>query len=447
MNELFRNYEGEPLYIQLYMYYRDQIINGTLKYGDKLPSIRKCCSEFNISKMTVESAYMQLTAEGYVAAKSQSGYYVSQISDLPKNANIHRVSEEFEEILKPRFDLSGSSADADCFDFKLWQRYIKNALRCEERLISYGEYQGEYDLRRALSEYAGSQRGVVCRPSQIVIGASVQNLIYLLCSLEKKRSSVIFNGSPFKQGMAVFNDYGYKVFKNKGEYDGITDVNFIYTSPSRYKNNGIMSITDRINMLNFAREHNSIVIEDDIDSEFCYISRPVSSLQGLDGGENVAYIGTMSHLLLPSIRISFMVLPQKLADEYRLRGSLYNQTASKTEQIALARYITDGKLVAQIKKAKKIFENKTKILKNMIESEFNPQSIEVSDSGFIVSFRIKTNKSPENIKALLLQNGIAVKRVSQSEQKEVEIFVSSAGVSENDICKSINLMKNTIYCT
>lgn len=447
MNDLFKNYEGEPLYIQLYMYYRDRIINGTLKQGDKLPSIRKCCAEFSVSKMTVESAYMQLTAEGYVSAKSQSGYYVREISDLPRNGSSQKTGEEQEEKSELRFDMSGSSTDPDCFDFKLWQKYIKNALRCEDRLTSYGEYQGEYDLRKALCDYASSQRGVVCRASQIVIGASVQNLIYLLCSLEKSRSSVIFSSSSFKQGMAVFEDYGYRVFNGKDEYDGETDVNFIYTSPSRYKENSIMSISDRIDMLNFAREHNSIVIEDDIDSEFCSISRPVSSLQGLDGGEYVAYIGTMSRLLLPSIRISFMVLPQKLAEEYRIRGSLYNQTASKTEQIALARYITDGKLVAQIKKARKLLENKTLMLKDAINSEFNPLKIKVSDSGFVVGFRILSDKSPEKVESLLLQKKIIVKRIGQINQNTLEIFVSPAGISENDIYKLVKIMKNAINCT
>ncbi len=447
MNELFRAYEGEPLYIQLYMYYRDRIINGTLKYGDRLPSIRKCAAEFNISKMTVESAYMQLTAEGYVYTKSQSGYYVCKLSDLPRSAAVQPSDCQTEEKTEFEFDLSGSSADSECFDFKLWQKYIKTALRCEERLLSYGEYQGEYDLRKALSDYAGSQRGVVCSPSQIVIGAGVQNLICLLCSLENERSSVIFSGSMFRQGAAVFEDYGYTVYNGTEEYDGSSDVNFIYTSPSRYNGSSIMSISDRIDLLNYAREHNSIVIEDDFDSEFCYFSRPVSSLQGLDGGRHVAYIGTMSRLLLPSIRISFMVLPEKLADAYRRRGGMYNQTASKTEQIALARYITDGRLTAQIKKARKICETKTELMKKAINREFGPQSAAVSDSGFIIKFEVKTDITPEKAKLSFIQNRINIKDIQQTEQKTLNVFVSSAGVPENDIPESVKMLKNSLNCT
>lgn len=447
MNELFREYEGEPLYIQIYMHYRDRIINGTLKHGEKLPSIRKCAAEFGVSKMTVESAYMQLVAEGYVYTKSQSGYYVCKLSDLPRSAVQQSENEEAEKKKKFELDLSGSSADVECFDFKLWQKYIKNALRCEERLLSYGEQQGEYDLREALCDYARTQRGVVCTPSQIVIGAGVQNLIYLLCSLQKERSSVIFNGNPFQQGTAVFEDCGYTVFESMGAYDGKSDVSFIYTSPSHYNGYSVMSISDRIDLLNFARESGSIVIEDDFDSEFCYFSRPVPSLQGLDGGEHVAYIGTMSRLLLPSIRISFMVLPLRLMDAYRSRGALYNQTASKTEQIALARYITDGRLVAQIKKARKICEEKTELMKREIEREFNPVSTEVSDSGFIIRFTIYSDITSEMAKQLLIQKGINIKGIRQINQNFLEVFVSSAGVSENEIQKSVKMLKKTLNCT
>ena len=445
MNDLFSSYAGEPLYIQLYMYYRDRIIDGSLKYGDRLPSIRKCAAEYGISKMTVESAYMQLAAEGYVYTKSQSGFYVCSLSDLARSKRETDYDEEKLEDSEIVYDFSGSSADSEGFDFKLWQKYIKNALRCEDRLTGYGEYQGEYDLRKALSEYAGSQRGVVCRPSEIVVGAGVQNLLQLLCSLDGSRSSVIFCGQPFKQGERIFADYGYRIFGSMAEYDGETPVSFIYVSPSHFSGqNDVMSISERIDLLNFAKERNIVVIEDDFDSEFCYFSRPVPSLQGLDGGEDVVYIGTMSRLLLPSIRISFMVLPQKIIEKYRNNGAFYNQTASKTEQIALARYITDGRLTAQIRKARKLYESKTGLMKTAIEEYISPESTEVSDSGFIIQFDIKTEKSLDEIKNSMSQNGIIVKNILHIQQNTVRIFVSSACVPEAEIKTSVILLKNVL---
>lgn len=442
MNNLFSAYEGEPLYIQLYMYYRDLIINGTLNHGEKLPSIRKCAAEFSVSKMTVESAYMQLAAEGYVYPKSQSGFFVAEISDLTQPRQSWDSIAEKETCAPVKYDLSGSSVDMDCFDFKLWQKYVKNALRCEERLLSYGEPQGEYDLREALSEYATRQRGVVCTPSQIVIGASVQNLIQLLCSLNKESRSVIFEGKPFLQGKTVFEDYGFEVFEGKENYTKNGDVGFLYVSPSHYGEFGeVMNISERVDLLNFARKHNSVVIEDDFDSEFCYFSRPVSSMQGLDGGEHVAYIGTMSKLLLPSIRISFMVLPKRLASLYREKGRFYNQTASKTEQIALARYIKDQRLVTQIRKSKKLYEQKTDLMKNAIKKELRPEKIIVSESGFVIFFDVKVKENSNFLKEKFKQNGIIVKEIEQLQQNLIRVFVSSASTPKDAIENSVKMLK------
>ena len=441
MKDLFSEYKGEPLYIQLYMYYRDRIIDGSLSHGEKLPSIRKCSTEFGISKMTVESAYMQLAAEGYVYPKSQSGFFVAEISDLTRSESVADVEDEKETTVPIKFDFSGSSVDIECFDFKLWQKYVKNALRCEERLLSYGEPQGEYDLREALSEYATRQRGVICTPSQIVIGASVQNLIQLLCSLNKGAGTVVFEGESFLQGRAVFEDYGFDIINGKENYSG-DNVDFIYVSPSHYgEHSAVMNISERVELLNFARKHNSIIIEDDFDSEFCYFSRPVSSMQGLDGGERVAYIGTMSKLLLPSIRISFMVLPKRLAYAYRKKGSIYNQTASKAEQIALARYIKDQRLVTQIRKSKKLYEHKTELMKSAIERELHPERIFVSESGFVVFFDIPDKENVVLLKEKFRRNGVVVKSLEQLSQNFVRMFVSSASIPKDSIENSVKMLK------
>ena len=446
MADLFSRYSGEPLYIQLYMYYRDMIIGGSLKAGDKLPSVRKCAAEFAVSKMTVENAYMQLTAEGYVNARSQSGYYVPEISDMTVPYAPADRGEAEENRFVPKYDLSGSSADKECFDFNLWQKYVKYALRCSDRLLSYGDAQGEYDLRAAISEYAAQERGVVCSPSRIVIGAGVQTLIQLLCSLDPERSDVIFTGAQFEQGSAVFRDYGYRVLRGMDEYSSGSHVSFVYASPSRSNEFcDVMNISDRASLLNFARKKDCIIIEDDYDSEFCYFSRPVSSLQGLDGGINVAYIGTFSRLLLPSIRISFMVLPEKLEQRYADRAGFYNQTASKTEQIALARYITDGKLVTQIRKARKHYETKAEIMKSRIKRELGPEFVRISDSGFMVFFDLKTDVDAVGAIEKLRRCGLVVKDIRQAEQNKLRVFVSSASIQQDDIEISVILLKKALF--
>ena len=156
----------------------------------------------------------------------------------------------------------------------------------------------------------------------------------------------------------------------------------IYTFPSNSTPWGdVMPIQTRLSLLSFAKAQDCLIIEDDYDSEFRYYSRPVPSLQGLDGGNKVVYMGTFSRLLLPSLRISFMVLPIELMDAYSKCGEDYNQTASKTEQIALCQFIRDGHLEKQIRKVRKLYMDKSNQLCIAVNKIFKDKAKAISGSG------------------------------------------------------------------
>ncbi len=386
MDSIFRNASGQPAYIQLYNHFRGLILSGAMPSESRLPSIRKCADIYSVSKTTVEAAYIQLEAEGCIYSVPQSGFYVSKMSDFKPFAEAAASVEKSVGRGEAEFDFTSSAADIESFDFNLWQRYIKSALRTGTRLLDYGDPQGEEDLRRALCSYAARSRGIICGENQIVIGAGVQSLLQLLCVLEKERSNVLMLGKPFEKGERVFLDYGKAVSRNE-EYsaDG-SSSDIIYTSPSHINYEGdVLSLSKRIDLLKYARDNDSLIIEDDYDSEFSYTGRPVPALRSLDGGERVVYIGTFSKLLLPSIRVSFMVLTNELTRKYGSIRDLYNQTASKTEQIALCRYISDGHLYSRIKKAKKLYADKTRKFYNVIKSGATEQlEVQISQSGFAV---------------------------------------------------------------
>ena len=182
--------EEIPRYLRVYEYYKDLILSGQLQAGIKLPSIRKASVQLQVSRTTMESAYMLLAAEGYIISKPQSGYYVTDIGskenqyeDLPKS---YKGPEENKVL----YDFVTSNVDRDSFKFELWRRYMKSALRQDERLLSYGEPQGEYDFREVLCGYLQKERSVVCLPEQIVIGAGVQSLLNILCPLLKGRKNI-----------------------------------------------------------------------------------------------------------------------------------------------------------------------------------------------------------------------------------------------------------------
>ena len=230
----------------------------------------------------------------------------------------------------------------------MWRRYLKSALRQDDRLLSYGEVQGEAELRQVLSKYITENRNVMCNEDDIVIGAGVQSLLNILCGIIGDRKSVFFRDPSFLQGIAIFDDHKFTVTKSESNAD------VIYISPSHINSWGdVMPTQERLELLKQAHENGTLIIEDDYDSEFGYFNRPTPSLQGLDGGENVVYLGTFSKLLVPSIRISFMILPEKLKSAYKKKANAYSQTVSTTDQIALCQFIRDGHMSRRIKKVRK----------------------------------------------------------------------------------------------
>ena len=425
--------KNEKLYMQIYDYYKNLIEDGKLTDGMKLPSIRRCAEERNVSKTTVESAFMCLCDDGYIMPKSQSGYYVSKRGVSPKTSIPKEIKKDNENNII--YDFSSSGVDSESFNMDIWRRYVKSALRQTEKLLFYGEPQGEIELRREIAKYVQETRNSVCNEENIVIGAGVQALLNILCPLLKSRKTVCFDDENYKQGMAIFKDYGYKI-SSKEKSD------ILYVSPSyRDKTGDTMTVQERFSLVEFARVNNKLIIEDDYGSEFRYFNRPTPSLQGLDGGENVVYLGTFSKLLLPSIRISFMILPDSFLEEYKQKSELYNQTVGKVDQIALCSYIRDGHLNSQIRKSRKLYMQKSKMLCDLLLQKFGEKvKILKSDSPLYVRCIFDLKRSDEQIYEALYDNGISV--IKSGENGEIALSVSS--VSINSLDDATNIMKTLL---
>lgn len=419
--------------MQIYDYYKNLIEDGKLTEGTKLPSIRRCAEERNVSKTTVESAFMCLCDDGYIMPKSQSGYYVSKRGISSKTSIPKEIKKDNEN--KIIYDFSSSGVDSESFNMDIWRRYVKSALRQTEKLLFYGEPQGEIELRREIAKYVQESRNCVCNEENIVIGAGVQALLNILCPLLKSRKTVCFDDENYKHGMAIFKDYGYKISSKEKS-------NILYVSPSyRGKTGDTMSVQERFSLVEFARENNKIIIEDDYGSEFRYFNRPTPSLQGLDGGENVVYLGTFSKLLLPSIRISFIILPDNFLDEYKQKRELYNQTVGKVDQIALCSYIRDGHLNSQIRKSRKLYMQKSKMLCDLLLQKFGEKvKILKSDSPLYVRCIFDLKLSDEQIYKAFYDNGISV--IKTGENGEIALSVSS--VSINSLDDATNIMKTSL---
>ncbi|MCD8037780.1 MAG: PLP-dependent aminotransferase family protein [Lachnospiraceae bacterium] len=388
-------------YLQVYDYYKELIAAGRLAEGTKMPSIRRCAQQLGLSRTTIETAYFCLAADGYIISRPQSGYYVTgRCTKAASDKTAQHVQKAPEN--KILYNFTSNNVDADSFDFNLWRRYIKNTLRQDGRMLTYGEPQGEYELRQVLCDYVISKRNAVCRPENIVIGAGSQTLMNILCPLIKERRRVCFHDSRFAQGMVIFEDYGFTLEQDK------SSAEILYMTPSHMTSHGgIMNVEKRLSLLKECAENDRLIIEDDYDNEFRYFSKPIPCLQGLAGGENVVYLSTFSKLLLPSIRLSFMILPDSLLPLYEKKKMLYNQTASKSEQLALCQFLRDGHLDSQIRKLKRLYSNKAKLLSSLLEQAFSARAeVSPGESVFLVQLRIKCNLDSRRLQELCKERGL-----------------------------------------
>lgn len=424
--------ESIARYLRVYQYYKDLILEGKLSEDTKLPSIRKGAMQFQVSRTTMENAYLLLAAEGYIISKPQSGYYVTDIAKK-KRERQQALAIEKQEEAPIRYDFVTYRAASESFRFDLWRRYMKSALRQDERLLNYGEPQGEQEFREVLCTYLQKERGVICHPDQIVIGAGVQSLLHILCPLIKERNRIVFHNREFIQGKAIFEDYGFELTET-GEEPYI-----YYISPSQMMPwGGSLPVAKRLELIREAQKKDILIIEDDYNSEFRYLQKPAPSLQGLAGGQGVVYLGTFSKMLLPSIRMSFMVLPPELLQAYASRKDWYNQTASKAEQIAIAQFIRDGHLASQVRKSSKIHMAKATELKEIAEQVLgNAGRSWIEESGFRVYIQLQTEYTILEVVQRAKERGL---RVMPVPGKEKTIVLNCACVPTKEYLPAMEML-------
>lgn len=417
-------------YIEIYEYYKNLITTQQIKSGDRMPSIRTATKIFNVSKTTIQNAYFDLQADGYIIAAPKSGYYVSKININ----NSTDVDKDIQSTTKIIYDLKSGDADKKAFDINLWQRYIKSALRQQERLLSYSDVQGEPDLREALSDYIREKRNVITSPDRIVIGAGVQCLLNILCSLITERDTVSFPDNSFYQGISVFKDYGFDV------HTRYKDARIIYVSPSHMTSYGdVMPIKRRIELVDYSKLKNSLVIEDDYDSDFLYQTKPMPSLYALCGGSNVVYMGSFSNVLIPGIRISFMVLTKELAEIFQANKNKYSQTASKTEQIALCQYIRDGHIKSQTRKVRRHYTSKTKMMYDLLIKKIPSAKVSISENGLQIKLECEFNKDL----SVFEENGLSV-FVKKYENNILQLVLSPSSIEEEQLADAVTVLSKIL---
>lgn len=411
---------SEPLYEQIYNNVKSAIAAGKLCKGDTLPSIRRFSEDLSVSRTTVESAYDQLCAEGYVVNKPKRGFYIeadckyeSIRSKTSQPLDAVQTSESSESIIHVKFDFSSSSIDSQHIDIKFWKRCVKDVLDRHSIISSYGAPQGEESLRSVLCAYSRSVRGVSASVDRVVVGAGTQTLLTVLMGLcgEYGKDVAIEKGF-FPQGEQIFSDFGFSFTELKADKNGIilddsvkSRILFVNSSGS-IRGSAPIPINKRMEIVAWAEKNDAIIIEDDFNGELRYTSKPVPALQGMCS-DRVVYIGSFSKLLLPSVRISYMVLPERLSQIYAERKDNYNQTSSKVEQLAFAEYIRSGRLERQLRKLRKLYGIKSALLLESLKKSFGDEAIiEVVETALCVRIKLKSEHTMDYLKSTAYKNGV-----------------------------------------
>lgn len=343
----------ESLYEQLYRFIREDILSGRLHSGERLPSKRTLAQHLEVSTITVKNAYEQLQAEGYIHARQRCGYFVSEVEHPPESRQTARPAQAGREREQGWFlDFASGTMDPAYFPFTVWARLMRQTLlEQDKQLLRAAPYNGAAELRRAIAEYLQQFRGMQVDPEQIIVGAGTELLYHLLIQLLGRDKCYAVEDPGYSKIAAIYESNQVQV-----QYVGIDEAGLsaaqlrrhlaqvVHISPTHHYPTGtVMPIGRRQELLRWAAEQpERYILEDDYDSEFRFVGRPIPSLYSTDENERVVYLNTFSKTIAPSIRISYMILPPKLLERYREKLGFYACTVSGFEQYTLAKFLEQG---------------------------------------------------------------------------------------------------------
>lgn len=398
----------QPLYVQLYRGIRRDIEAGSIASGKKLPSKRALAAHLGISVITVEAAYGQLEAEGYIEARPRCGFFACDMGPsvapaLQKTASFATELHSGSQLTRPSSslpekeaggrgngapregrnsapspakpmpeifaDFTGATSPTGIFPYDAWARTMRQVLaeQDEARLLSSSDGRGTYQLRRAIANHLRGFRGMEVDPEQVIIGSGAQSLYGLLVQLlGRQRTFAIENpGYPRLARIYQSNDVSLQLvgLDEKGPLLGKLEesgASVFHCMPSHQFPLGITTtVGRRQELLEWAAGggNRRYLIEDDYDCEFRMAGQPIPPLQAMDGRECVIYTNTFTKTLGSAFRIGYMVLPPHLARQFQEQLGFYACTVGALEQLTLARFIESGQYERHVNRQRTHFRN------------------------------------------------------------------------------------------
>lgn len=461
MNELtidLKTDSNVPLYEQIYEYIRGDIRKGYLKSGDRLPSTRALSKHLEISRSTVELAYEQLESEGYIESMPYRGFFVSQIEDLYELKDI-RPQKAAMQQKKPHqylYDFTLNGVDLKSFPYSIWRKISKEILLNDQaELFRLGDSQGEYGLRKAICNYLHQARGVNCEPEQIIVGAGNDYLLMMLGSILGSKSRIAVENPTYKRAYRIFDNMSFSVRTIEMDQSGMnveklrdSGCNVAFVMPShQYPLGIVMPIKRRMELLHWAEEtEDRYIIEDDYDSEFRYKGKPIPSLQGVDANGKVVYMGTFSKSIAPAIRMSYMVLPFPLLQEYARKFRFLHSTVSKIDQLVVEQFMEEGYYERHLNKMRALYKNRHDVLLNCLKQWKDYFTISGENAGVHLLLHLKNGMSEEEFMKAAKKKEIRVYGLSEyyitipAKKYQPTILLGYANMDEGKIKKAVEVL-------
>ena len=544
--ELHKN-KSTPLYMQIYSYIKSEVLARRLKAGTKLPSKRALAAQLGISTITIEGAYGQLMAEGYIYAKAKSGYYISPLESIQQaddsaadffqhntlgdaqlfsgpekisyesgytdnmpgasgtvnmaglsnspstsgifvpsslqstNTALYNASSEISsrssitstsmpssstisskgrmshestaQTSCATIDLSSNNILPESFPFSIWTKLMRHTMSENQALLlTKSPTAGIYSLRCAIAEHLLRFRGMHIQPEQIIIGAGTEYLYELIIKLIGRDKIYCVEDPGYHKLQRIYTDNGACCFSLPIDQQGmsVTALNavrcdVIHISPSHHFPTGIITpVSRRYELLGWATSGQRYIIEDDYDTEFRLVGKPIPSLFSMDMSSKVIYMNTFSKSLTSTIRISYMVLPMPLMEEFNRRLGYLSCTVSTFEQYTLAEFINQGYFERHINRMRNNYKKLRQLLLKELLAHPEHDKIQILQqaSGLYFLLKINTTLSDRDLRSRLQQNGVHLQSLQHYYQNrqaapEHTFVVNYSSLTEKDIPRAV----------
>jgi len=455
-----------PMFRQIYDSIRNAILDGKLSKGFALPSSRELATELGVSRMTVVSAYDQLIAEGYLTSAVGRGTFVSQ--ELPEEHQLVQFKTRNTGVaVQGTGNQATALADSDSYLSSLGREYLAQSGGLPSLLqgplkafrpgvpaldhfpietwtrisrlrwkkfsandLSYGHPAGHPGLRRSIAEYVQAFRGVRCDHRQVMVLSGTQQAIDVTARLTlQPGDQVLFENPGYRTARSAIVASGAKIVPMPVDENGAiigegirraANARLAYVTPSHQFPMGVtLSIERRMELIEWARQNQSIIIEDDYDSEYRYAQRPIPSLQGLDPSQRTVYIGSFSKVIFPALSIGYAVVPPGMVEAFETALAIVSRPPSILDQIILNDFIKQGHFGRHLRRMRKVHqERRTALVESIAIHLSDKLQIVGSDAGLHCTAQLLNGQNPEVLANRIRENGIAIRDIGQYEFEE-----------------------------